>query len=180
MFSTRRLFVVMAAIALGLGTWASAAQAAILGGEDYNGGTGNTAGLTYTQGGITIGEDGDDKAWSFGPINWIEMTDATSGSVFLRALVQRELANVDWGGISFFNDDQNDEIMYFGAATSVDPEARAFFGFHDQESGDQAAWSVYFDVGTTHLMVGELDIDNSLARIWVDPAFGIAPPPAFQ
>jgi hypothetical protein len=177
MFNLRVLPIALLVVALGLGA-CSVAQAVELGGEDYNDGSGNTAGLTYTDGTTTIGETGDNKAWAFGPINWIDVTDANSGSVFLSALVRRELEGVQWGGISFFTDDQSDEIMYFGAATGDEPNAREFFGTHDQESGLQTASEVLFDAGTIHLMVGELDIDGGKVRMWVDPPLNASSIPA--
>jgi hypothetical protein len=170
MLNTRKLLVVSVAIVLAVGAWA---QAGPLGGKDYNDGSGNTDGLTYTQGSVTIGEAGANKAWSFSPIEWIDITDASSGSVFLSALVQRQRDEVQWGGVSFFNNAQNDEVMYFGAATS---DTREFFGFHDQESGLQTASSILFSPGTTHLMVGELDLAAGEARLWIDPPFGTTAP----
>ena len=118
MISIGRLSIILVLIALGLGVCTPVAQATGLGGKDYNDGTGNSPGLTYAQGSVTIGVAGDNKAWSFAPINWIDTTDANSGSVFLRSLVRREKADAQWGGVSFFRNDQSDEIMYFGAATS--------------------------------------------------------------
>ena len=176
MISIGRLSIILVLIALGLGVCTPVAQATGLGGKDYNDGTGNSPGLTYAQGSVTIGVAGDNKAWSFAPINWIDTTDANSGSVFLRSLVRREKADAQWGGVSFFRNDQSDEIMYFGAATSGGARPRAFFGFHNQESGVETASTVPFDVGTTHLMVGELDIAAGQARLWIDPAFGVTPP----
>ncbi len=173
MFNSRKLPMVLVAVALAGAMCIPVAQAASLGGEDYNDGSGNTPGLTYSQGSIDLGEDGDNKAWAFGPVNWIDTTDVNSGSVFLRALVRREREEAQWGGVSFFTDDQGDEIMYFGASTS---DTREFFGFHDQESGDQAASAVLFDMGTTHLMVGELDIDAGEVRLWIDPPASLTPP----
>jgi hypothetical protein len=176
MLSTRVRSLVLVTIAVGLGTCIPAVQADSVGGEDYNDGSGNSPGLTYMRGSTTIGEAGNDKAWSLGPVNWIDTTDVNSGSVFLRALVQRQRDEAQLGGVSFFTNDQNDEIVYFGAATSEGTNSRTFFGLHDQESGDQAASEVTFDVGTTHLIVGQLDIDGGKAKLWIDPAFGVTPP----
>ena len=139
MFSTRVRSLVFVATTLGLGTCVPAAQAELLGGEDYDNGSGNTPGLTYTQGSTTLGEAGNNRAWSFGPISWIDMADVNSGSVFLRALVQRERDEAQWGGVSFYTNDQSDEIMYFGTATSGGADPGAYFGLHDHESGNQAA-----------------------------------------
>jgi hypothetical protein len=166
----------LAVAALGLYAWAPAVQAASLGGADFNDGSGNAPGLSYSQGSITIGEAGDNKAWSFSPVQWIDVDEVSSGSVFLRALVRRESDEAQWGGVSLFTDDQSDEIMYNGAATSDGDEPRAFLGFHDQESGAQAASPARFEVGETLLMVTELDIDGGEARMWVNPAFGATPP----
>jgi hypothetical protein len=167
--------MVLVVVALGLAC-IPAAQAASLGGNDYNDGSGNAPGLTYTQGSVTIGEEGDDKAWSFAPINWIDTTDANGSSIFVRSLVRRERDEALWGGVSFFTDDQDDEIMYFGTAIGSGAELREFFGVHNQESGEQAASTLRFDAGTTHLMVGELDLDAGVVNLWVDPAFGDTPP----
>ena len=110
---------------------------------------------------------------SFGPISWIDTTDANSGSVFVGSLIRREQEAVQWGGVSFFEAVDGDEIMYFGTTPS---ETRDMFGVHDQESGVVTSTAIPFDVGTTHLMVGELDIVAGEVRMWVDPAFGTMPP----
>ena len=176
MASIGRLLICFMILVMAFAVCIPAAQAVDLGGQDYNDGSGNTDGLTYTQGSITIGEAGANKAWSFAPINWIDTTDATEGSVFVRSLVRRDKADAQWGGVSLFQTVDGDEIMYFGAATSGGTEPRAFFGFHDQESGVETASPVVFDVGTTHMMVGELDLVAGQARLWIDPAFGATVP----
>lgn len=97
--------------------------------------------------------------------------------MFVRSLVRREKEEAQWGGVSFFTDDQGDEIMYFGT-TGDDPDARAFFGLHNWEAPnhDPTPSTVRFETGPTYMMVGQLDLDAGEANLWINPPLGATPP----
>ncbi|MEO2046663.1 MAG: hypothetical protein ABGX16_08835 [Pirellulales bacterium] len=207
MFNIHKLPVVLVAITLGLGICMPAAQAIILGGEDWNelieaapGFTfaeGNTGGLVYTDplSGITInGESGaiptigqPGTAWGFmpGTTNPTLTPEPDSGSVFLRYLTKRKASfnvstglenNVRWGGLEFQAGGEDSEgLMHIGAVGLN----KGFFGFQDrtvEPAGSQIPSTVPFDLDTVYFVVAEMDIDNELARLWINPDFGATAP----
>ncbi|MEO2047218.1 MAG: PEP-CTERM sorting domain-containing protein, partial [Pirellulales bacterium] len=129
----------------------------------------------------TIGQPG--TAWGFmpGTTNPVLTPEADSGSVFMRSLLLRDSTEVRWGGLSFMDageqSDGANELLYIGTTPTA---TRDVFGFHNQAEFNGPAGisssTVPFNANQVYFIVSEVDIDNDIARLWINPAFGPTPP----
>ena len=161
----------LAAVAGVVFALATAAQGSILASEDYNDGTNaNAAGLTYTQGAVTVGEAGALKGRD-ATQRFIDLSSTPSaGQVFVRALVERPVVTNDWGGVSFFP--AGGELVYFG---TMGP-SRVNWGILNYGTGGNNDNVALFEAGQVYFMVGMIDYDADVAKMWINPTFGATAP----
>jgi hypothetical protein len=150
----------------------SVVHAGLLGSANFNDGSGNADGLTYTQGSITIGEAGANKGRDAAAY-FVNLTpQPNSGAIYFSALVQRidsEITSGDWGGLSLFAG--GTELIYFGAMSTT----RVNWGIEGKGGDGNNVSEIAFN-NSLAFVVGMVDYDANIARLWINPDFGAAPP----
>lgn len=162
------------------GLHAQNASAVLLLSEDFTG-TGNTAGLEYTDPGTGATLGGTDanggKQEGFGTTTFYGLSGTVSSGTVYFSVLYRQPVNSNWGGFSFY--DGGTEKLFYGDAGipyvgpfSIDRNGGAAPG------ADQSAIDIVD--GRTYLMVGAYDFDAGLAMFWIDPGFSIPAAPDFS